>query len=320
MAYRFVVNTAYGVQNFLTIKETKKGDLIVTGRIKNEPLDLSQDTSHWLTADPAGLEKSSITVHPNLQSESGSITVNYKTRKNGEESRVVTSALEVRQGLRLFPVLSTVGENVASPRLTIDPAKYSDDTLLELWPGQQFDWSIQSLAYCVFVANPGIAFVLPHSFPREVHYIRFQHLQLIFMYWTFDQPTKGAGTTLQIFAPPKQALPGFEIHEAAKLTYKASEDDSKIYARPPGRLPGQFPASLLPQTGVQVVHDKWHFKNFAVGIETHRDESLLRLKFHNADGNVAVVDFNGEAITNFQDQLNYAIKVVPGLSVWKKPQ
>lgn len=193
---------------------------------------------------------------------------NYKTVKGGEETRIVTSALEVRQGLRLFPVLSKVGENVASPRLAIEAAKCKDDTLLELWPEQQFDWSIQSLAYCVFVANPNIAFVLPQNFPKAVHYLRFKHLQLIFMYWTFDQPTKGAATTCYLSAPPGQALPGLELHEAANHTDVASQEHFNVYDRLPELLPGQLPEKLLPQTGVQVVHDKWHFKNFSFGVES----------------------------------------------------
>jgi hypothetical protein len=319
MTYRFVVNTAYGVQNFLTIKETKKGDLIVSERFATERLDLSQDELQLLSTDPGEREIESITVHPNLMSQNGTITVNYKIEKMGEKSYTVTSALEVRQGLRLFPVLSSIGSNIASPRLIIDRAKYKDDTLLELWSDQQFDWTIQSLAYCVFVANPDIAFVLPQNFPREVHYLRFEHLQLIFMYWTFDQPTKGAGTTLRVFAPNGQALPGFELNEAAQLTVLATKEHTNHYARLPEFLPGQLPPKFLPHTGVQVIPSKWHFKNFSFGVETHRDESLLRLKFHNSDGNVAVVDLNGEGITEFQNTLNHAIKVVPGLTVWKKP-
>lgn len=317
--YRFVINTAYGLQNFLKISETNNGDLIVSERSAQEILDLSRGAPQLLAVDPAKRAKGSITVHPNLKSENSTITINYKTGKKGEESRTVTSALEVRQGLKLFPVLSKVGGNITSPSLTVDLAGYKNDTFLELWSGQEFDWSIQSLAYCVFVANPDIAFVLPHNFPREVHYIRFKHLQLIFMYWTFDEATKGAGTNLQLFAPEGQALPGLELHEAANFTNKTTEEHSNVYASLPELLPGQLPAKMLQQTGVQVVHSKWHFKNLSFGIETHRDESLLRLKFHNADGNIAVVDFNGEDITKFQDTLNHAIKVNPGLTVWKKP-
>lgn len=160
--------------------------MIVSERFATERLDLSQDELQLLSTDPGERETESITVHPNLMSPNGTITINYKREKMGEKSRTVTSALEVRQGLRLFPVLSSIGSNIASPRLIIDRTKYKDDTLLELWSDQQFDRSIQSLAYCVFVANPDIAFVLPQNFPREVHYLRFEHLQLIFMYWTFD--------------------------------------------------------------------------------------------------------------------------------------
>lgn len=320
MAYRFVVNTAYGMQNFLKIDETNNGFLIVSERGEFESIDLSQNTHEVLMSNPADRHLKHITVHPNLKSQNGTITISYKTIINGKEKeRIVTSALEVRQGLRLFPVLSNVGVNVASPNSIIQPDKYIGDTLLELWPDQQFDWSIQSLAYCIFVANPDIAFVLPQNFPREVHYLRFKHLQLIFMYWTFDQPTKGAGTSLQIFSPTDAALLGFELHEAANFTNKISEEHSNVYAHLPEFHMGQIPKTLLPQTGVQVVQAKWHFKNFSFGIETHRDESLLRLKFHNTDGNVAIVDFNGEAITAFQDKLNYAIKANPGLVVWKKP-
>ncbi len=316
MAYRFVVNTAYGLQNFLIVKETNNGDLIVTQKGEHETLDLTQEIPAGNSADR---EKSSITVHPNLQSNSGTISINYKTNKNGQEtSREVTSVLEVRQGLRLFPVLSKIGENVVSPRLAIEPTKYKNDVLLELWLGQQFDWSIQSLAYCIFVANPEIAFIQPQSFPREIYHLRFKHLQLIFMYWAIDKPTKGASTTLKVFEPTGQALPGFELHEATNFTDKASEEYCNHYSLIPELMQGQLPKKLLQQTGVKVVNGKWYFKNFSYGLETHRDESLLRLKFRNADGNEAIIDFNGEDITKFQDQLNYGIKTVPGLAVWKK--
>ena len=226
--------------------------------------------------------------------------------------------LEVRQGLRLFPVLSKIGENVASPRLTIEATKYKNDVLLELWQGQQLDWSIQSLAYCIFVANPEIAFTEPRNFPREIHYLRFKHLQLIFMYWAIDKPTKGASITLKVFESTGQALSGFEVHEATSITDKASEGYDNHYSRIPELVQEQLPKKLLQQSGVKVVNGKWHFKNFSYGLETHRDESLLRLKFRNADGNEAIVDFNGEDITKFQDQLNHGIKTVLRLAIWKK--
>lgn len=318
MAYRFVVNTANGLQNFLKVNETNNGDLVVSQKIEHERLDLSKDIP---AGNPADREKSSITVHPNLQSNSGTISINYKTNKNGQEtSREVTSVLEVRQGLRLFPVLSIIGENVVSPRLTIEPTENKKDVLLELWQGQQLDWSIQSLAYCIFVASPEIAFIQPQNFPREIHYLRFKHLQLIFMYWAIDKPTKGASITLTVFEPTGQALSGFELHEVTSITDKASEEYCNNYPRIPELTQGQLPKKLLQQTGVKVVNGKWHFNNFSYGLETHRDESLLRLKFRNVDGNEAIIDFNGEDITKFQNQLNYGIKTVPGLAEWKKKQ
>ena len=317
MTYRFVVNTAQGMQNFLKVKERKNGDLIVSQRNYYETLNLDGFADYGLPKDSAEGHKNDITVHPNLASKNDTISINYKTIKAGKEiSRTVCSALEVKKGLTLFPVLISIGSNIASPNLEINDNK---DKIIYLWPDQQLDWSLQSLAYCVFVANPDTHFVSSQNFPRGIHYLNFKHLQFIFMYWIFDKPTKGAGTTFQVFNPDEGALRGFELNEAINYTETISIEHAKIYDLLPELLPQQLPQDPIIQTGVKIILDKWLFKRFTYGIETHRDESLLRLKFKNEDGNQTNVDFSGEEITKFQDALNKAIQVTPGLAVWKKP-
>ncbi len=320
MEYRFVVNTANGVQNFLKIESRSSGDVIVSPRLSSEALDLNGDLKTSQTPDLQKIRGMAITIHPNLKSKIGSISVNYKTLRDGkEESREVQSALDVKHGLRLFPILLDVGENVGSPRLTIDPKKpkYGKTFFIDLWPGQVFDWSIQSLGYWLFVANPEVSVVFPQSFPREVRCFKFPHLQLIFMYWALDVPTKGAGTRIQLFSPPDLALPGLELSEVVELTTMAINEHLSIHASLPDFLFGQLPENILPQPGMLVVNNKWHFKEFSFSVQTIRDESVLRLNVRNVDGNVAVIDFRGNDILEFQRLLNEAIARTPGLAAWR---
>ena len=66
-----------------------------------------------------------------------------------------------------------------------------------------------------------------------------------------------------------------------------------------------------------VVNNKWHFKEFSFSVQTIRDESVLRLNVRNVDGNVAVIDFRGNDILEFQRLLNEAIARTPGLAAWR---
>ena len=323
MRYRFVVRTAHGLQNFLSVEETNKGDLVVTSKGRTERIDLASAVVNTFPPPEDELEIHQVTVHPNLQSQTGTISVNYKTIKDGKETREVTSALDVKEGDKLFPALSAAGVNVMSFRLTIDPEKHENDRLIELWPNQSFDWSIESLAYCFFVANPNLFLAIPQNFPRDAHSVNFTHLQVIFLYWTIDKPTKGASIGLGLEAPPKVALLGLDFRSAVELTDKLSAHYLDTYDRIPALLPGQLPDTLpdtaMPLSGVKIAPLKWHFSNPTYRVSAHRDESLLRVEFIERRGNVSIVDFNGEAITKFQDSINHAIREVPGLAVWKKP-
>ena len=79
MEYRFVVNTANGVQNFLKIESRSSGDVIVSPRLSSEALDLNGDLKTSQTPDLQKIRGMAITIHPNLKSKIGSISVNYKT-------------------------------------------------------------------------------------------------------------------------------------------------------------------------------------------------------------------------------------------------
>ncbi|OIQ99124.1 hypothetical protein GALL_188610 [mine drainage metagenome] len=212
-------------------------------------------------------------------------------------------------------MIATLGGNIANPSLHLPN---SSDEIVEFWPNQKFDWNIQSMAYCIYVANPEINFIFPQNFPRAVHNLRFKHLQLIVMYWAIDKPTKGASSSIQLFSPPTEALAGLQLQEAVDFTYKLTETHIKQYELLPELLPDQLPKTWLQNTHVKVVLTKWHFKKFSYGLESNRDESLLRLKFNNEDGNEAVIDFTGEDITKFQESLNMAINSNPGLAMWKR--
>jgi hypothetical protein len=62
-----------------------------------------------------------------------------------------------------------------------------------------------------------------------------------------------------------------------------------------------------------------YFKCTGFSLEAIRDKSLLKLSLQMADGQIVVVDLNGELITKFQAKINRAITSVPGLAVWKGP-
>ncbi|OIQ99123.1 hypothetical protein GALL_188600 [mine drainage metagenome] len=100
MNIRFVIDTIYGKQNFLKIKETNRGDLILSKRGLHEKLDLSKSILDLQNPDIENRLGENITIHPNLESQSDTITINYKTHKNGQELfREVTSALDVKKEL-----------------------------------------------------------------------------------------------------------------------------------------------------------------------------------------------------------------------------
>ena len=215
--HRFVITNNGELQNFLTIKETKAGDLILSTRGKQHSVPVGSETSTTTSIEENSVRSSSITIHPNLNSDIGSITINYKDYVRGNQERKIAGVLDVKFGQRLFPIITSIGRNIGRPGLTIDRSKYQDANLIELWPGNGIDLTCDSLAYSVFVANPNIRFVFPEDFPRNTVSLVFQHFQVLFLYWLFNQPTKFRGTTLT-FSTPQKYINGFEFYEALNFT------------------------------------------------------------------------------------------------------
>jgi len=228
--HRFVVTTNGNLQNFLSIKETKAGDLIISPRGKQHSASVGSEAATTTHVDDKPITTSNITVHPNLNSEIGSISINYKDNVGGSHDRKVAGVLDVKSGQRLFPITTSIGRNVGRPRLSIDRSKYQN--LIELWPGNGIDLTRDSLAYSVLVANPKIRFVFPEDFPRNVVSLAFQHFQIVFLYWLFNQPTKFKGTTLT-FSTPEKYMNGFEFHEALNFTNDITLAHLEVYSSLP---------------------------------------------------------------------------------------
>jgi hypothetical protein len=230
--HRFVIGTKVGLQNFLKIEETKTGDLIVSPRGKRYVVPVGSESATSANVDSSAITTSSITIHPNLNSNTGSISINYKDNVGRNKERKVAGVLDVKAGQRLFPILTGIGRNINRPSLTIDRGKYDKDNLIELWPGAGIDLERDSLAYSVLIANPNIRFMFPDDFPRNTISMTFQHFQVLFLYWLFNQPTRFRGTTL-IFSTPDKYVNGFEFHEALNFTNDMTLSHSKVYATLP---------------------------------------------------------------------------------------
>ena len=230
--HRFVVTTNGNLQNFLSIKETKAGDLIISTRGKRHSAPIGSEAATSTHIDDKAITTSSITVHPNLNSEIGSISINYKDNVGGSQECKVAGVLDVKSGQRLFPVITSIGRNVGRPRLSIDGSKYPNENLIELWPGNGIDLTRDSLAYSILVANPKIRFVFPEDFPRNAVPLAFQHFQILFFYWLFNQPTKFRGTTLT-FSTPEKYMNGFEFHEALNFTNDITLAHLEVYSSLP---------------------------------------------------------------------------------------
>jgi len=214
---RFVIANNGGLQNFLSIKETRAGDLIISTRGKQHSASVGLEEVDATQFKKSSVTTSSITVHPNLASKIGSITINYKDNVGGNQERKVAGVLDVKSGERLFPIITSIGRNIGRPGLTIDRSKYEKKNFIELWPGNEIDLVRDSLAYSVLVANRNVGFVFPEDFPRNSVPLVFQHFQVLFLYWLFNQPTKFRGTTLT-FSTPEKYVNGFEFHEALNFT------------------------------------------------------------------------------------------------------
>lgn len=238
--HRFVITNNGGLQNFLSIKETRTGDLILSTRGKQHSVPVGSETATTTRVDDHSVMTSSITVHPNLNSEIGSITINYKDNVGGSQERKVAGVLDVKFGQRLFPIITSIGRNIGRPGLTIDRSKYRNANFIELWPGNGIDLARDSLAYSVLVANPNIRFVCPEDFPRNSVPLVFQHFQVLFLYWVFNQPTKFRGTTLT-FSTPEKYINGFEFHEALNFTNDITLAHLQVYPSLPN-----FPATNPP--------------------------------------------------------------------------
>lgn len=233
---RFIVAVNGNCQNFLSVKETPKGDLIVSLRGKRHTVPIPASPEALATIDIRRPTISSITIHPNLESTAGSITVHYKD-KTGEDPllKMAGGALGVRLGDRLHPVITSIGRNVSSPNLTIK-SRSSTDRYVELWPGQGLNLTSDSLAYSLLVANKDINFIFPEDFPRNVECLRFEHFQVFLIYWLFNFPTKLRCSTLTHHAD--QYPVGLELHEALNFTNDVTQAHLGIYASFPD-LPNQ---------------------------------------------------------------------------------
>ncbi|MBY0247751.1 MAG: hypothetical protein K2Q17_08790 [Nitrospiraceae bacterium] len=238
--HRFVITNNGELQNFLTIKETKAGDLIHSARGKQHSVLVGSEASTTTRIEENSVRSSSITIHPNLNSDIGSITINYKDNVQGNQERKIAGVLDVKFGQRLFPIITSIGRNIGRPGLTIDRSKYQDENLIELWPGNGIDLTCDSLAYSVLVANPNIRFAFPEDFPRHVVSLFFQHFQVLFLYWLFNQPTKFRGTTLTFSTSSQKYINGFEFHEALNFTNDITLAHSQAYSSLPD-FPGANP-------------------------------------------------------------------------------
>jgi hypothetical protein len=138
--------------------------------------------------------------------------------------------------------------------------KYAKYTVIELWHGQDFDWSIQSMSYCIFVANPDVSISVPHEFPRSVICFPFKHLQIIIMYWAVSLPTKGAGISIEMMSDEQSGQLGLTLQEEVNITFAATEEYKKHYGNLPDFLQNQLPPTPHCLTGVEVVLEKWHFR------------------------------------------------------------
>jgi len=78
---RLIINTNYGYKNFLKLKETQNGDIIVALRGLRHPVSLNKAASTQADLNEAVI--TNITIHPNLKSKTGSISVHYKDKLGG---------------------------------------------------------------------------------------------------------------------------------------------------------------------------------------------------------------------------------------------
>lgn len=212
---RAIIETELGCRNFLKIKETKKGDVIVSPRGKRHSVSIKDRASNQVDEEQATV--TNITIHPNLKSEIGSISVNFKDDQGGKQTKRVSGLLGVKNNERMYPVLASVGRNLSTPRLAYDTAAPPKGDVYELWESHGIHMKSDSLAYVLAVCNKDLQIVFPEDFPRNYKFFEFQHIKLVLFYWLFNWPTKLRGTSLRLDTNGEY-LPGLEPHELLNLT------------------------------------------------------------------------------------------------------
>ena len=227
---RLIINTNYGYRNFLKLKETQNDDIIVATRGLHHRVGMNKADSKQTDLSEAVTEN--VTIHPNLNSQIGSISVHYKDKIGGVETKSLAGVLGVRKNVLLFPIISYVGENISVIRLAYDAYNPPKGDVFELWEPDGIDLSTNSLAYILAVCNRDLKINFPRDFPRNIKYFRFKHLKLILFYWLFNQPTKFRGTSLRVDTH-EEYLPGLEVDQLANLTNQITMKHCEMYPEYP---------------------------------------------------------------------------------------
>ncbi len=147
---------------------------------------------------------------------------------DGDDEKMVAGVYNVKTGVRLFPILTCIGRNIGRPRLAFNKKLLDKSEIVELWPSGDLDLKKNSLAYCILVCNPHIDFVIHDAVPRKYFSLKFQYLQIVFIYWLFNMPTKFSGT-VRIFPTPNGYVNGFEFLDAINFTTYATLQHMEIY-------------------------------------------------------------------------------------------
>lgn len=107
--YQFVIRANGTLQNFMMIKETKTGDLIISERGLAYNYSPATKDAEIKNIDERDGYPRNITVHPNRKSVLGTITINYKKAMDGDDEKMVAGVYNVKTGVRLFRSLHASG-------------------------------------------------------------------------------------------------------------------------------------------------------------------------------------------------------------------